>query len=374
MVPVDYSPPANPHLAPQPQAVVQSQRDAKDGRAWRDYTVRPGDSLAKLAATHETTIAALVRKNKIEDPRVLVTGTKIKVPGAAPKRSSAPATKTPAAHRAWAKAKSPTRWTRVHTVRRGENLSEIATQYGTTWRAVLKANKVSDPRRVKEGEQVKVPVKKAPAKADRPSPPKAQTTKAKTSAPATAAPKPDKAGKPKTTAPTSRTTAKSNKPKPTKANTFLGRTYSDDVVSQAAKNRRALQHTDVPSRSQTRALIVRTAQRYGVDPQLALGVAWQESGWNQRAVSVANAVGVMQVMPGTGEWCGRMAGRDLNLRNAEDNVTAGVVFLRWLTQHAKTSDQAIAGYYQGLGSVEKKGMYPDTKTYVKSVRSHMTRF
>lgn len=350
MAPVDYSPPANPHLAPQPKAVVQSQHTT--GRAWHDYTVRPGDSLAKLAAQHHTTIAALVKKNKIEDPRVLHTGTKIKVPGAAPKRSKAPATTKTDPRRTWAKAKSPTRWTHVHTVRRGENPSSIATQYDTSWRAVLKANKVSDPRQVKDGQKLKVPAKKKPAPA--------------------AAAKP-KASKPKSNTPKA-SKPKSSKPKPTKDNTFLGRTYADDVVRQAAKNRRTLQHADVPSRSQTRALIVRTAQRYGVDPRLALGVAWQESGWNQRAVSVANAVGVMQVMPGTGEWCGRMAGRDLNLLSAEDNVTAGVVFLRWLTQHADSTDQAIAGYYQGLGSVDKKGMYPDTKTYVKNVKAHMKRF
>ena len=37
-----------------------------------------------------------------------------------------------------------------------------------------------------------------------------------------------------------------------------------------------------------------------VDPRLALAIAYQESGWNQRAVSPANAVGVMQVIPQAG--------------------------------------------------------------------------
>lgn len=365
MAPVDYSPPVNPNLAPQPKALVQTQRSAKDGRAWRDYTIRPGDSLAKLAAKHETTIAALVSKNKIDDPRLLVAGTKIKVPGAAPKRSAAPATKKTDPRRTSAKAKSPTRWTRVHTVRPGESLTEIAAQYDISWRALLKANKVSDPRLVKDGQNLEVPLRKAPK-------PKASTPKASKPTPS----KP-KASKPRVSQPKAsqpKATEKDSKPKATKENTFLGRTYPDKVVAQAAKNRYSMQHADVPSRSQTRALIVKTAQRYGVDPRLALGVAWQESGWNQRAVSVANAVGVMQVMPGTGNWCGRMVGQDLDLLSAQDNVTAGVVFLRWLTQHADSSDEAIAGYYQGLGSVQKKGMYPDTTSYVKSVKAHMKRF
>jgi hypothetical protein len=45
---------------------------------------------------------------------------------------------------------------------------------------------------------------------------------------------------------------------------------------------------------------------------------------------------------------------------------AGVTFLRELTAEAAL-DQAIAGYYQGLSSVRKKGMYPDTRRYVVNV-------
>ena len=52
-------------------------------------------------------------------------------------------------------------------------------------------------------------------------------------------------------------------------------------------------------------MIVRIARQQGVDTRLALAIAYQESGWNQRAVSPANAVGVMQVIP---------AGRPVGLR------------------------------------------------------------
>ena len=81
-------------------------------------------------------------------------------------------------------------------------------------------------------------------------------------------------------------------------------------------------------------MIVATARRHGVDPRLALAVGWQESGWNQRQVSVANAIGVMQVIPSSGQWASEMAGRRLNLLNTQDNITAGVVILRSLTRSA----------------------------------------
>jgi hypothetical protein len=69
-----------------------------------------------------------------------------------------------------------------------------------------------------------------------------------------------------------------------------------------------------------------------------------------------------------------MSGRKLNLLRTQDNITAGVVILRSLTRSASTLDQAIAGYYQGLYSVQHHGMYADTKGYVRAVKAHRARF
>jgi soluble lytic murein transglycosylase-like protein len=145
-------------------------------------------------------------------------------------------------------------------------------------------------------------------------------------------------------------------------------------VRAAAANRHYLASRAVPGKEATRRMIVRTAQRYGVSPSLALAVAWQESGWNQRQVSVANAIGTMQVIPSSGRWASELAGRRLNLLNTQDNITAGVVILRALTHSAPTINQAVAGYYQGLGSVQRNGMYGDTKAYVRSISVLMRRF
>ena len=46
----------------------------------------------------------------------------------------------------------------------------------------------------------------------------------------------------------------------------------------------------------------------------------------------------------------------------------------YLTRNADNLNQAIAGYYQGLGGVRKNGMNTDTKQYVKSVRALMKKF
>lgn len=129
---------------------------------------------------------------------------------------------------------------------------------------------------------------------------------------------------------------------------------------------------EVP-RAQVKAMIIATARRHGVDPKLALAIGWQESGWQQDIKSTANAYGIMQVIPSSGEWASSMVGRSLDLRKPQDNVTAGVVILRALNRMATSRDQAIAGYYQGLASVRSRGLYDDTKQYVTSVKAIMKR-
>jgi soluble lytic murein transglycosylase-like protein len=111
-----------------------------------------------------------------------------------------------------------------------------------------------------------------------------------------------------------------------------------------------------------------------MDPALALAVSYNESGWQQNVVSSVGAIGVMQVMPTTGAWVAKyLVKRPLNLRKVEDNVVAGVQYLAMLLRLAKT-DQAIAGYYQGLTSVRQRGMYDDTKAYVKNILALRRRF
>src|SRR5699024_9965429 len=103
------------------------------------------------------------------------------------------------------------------------------------------------------------------------------------------------------------------------ANTFLHYTYSDDVTAGANANKRQLLSANLPGRDQMRSIIRQTAQNMGVDPALALAIAQQESGFNPAAVSPANAVGVMQVIPSSGQWASDLVGRDLNLLDPQDN-------------------------------------------------------
>jgi soluble lytic murein transglycosylase-like protein len=147
----------------------------------------------------------------------------------------------------------------------------------------------------------------------------------------------------------------------------LPRRYPAAVMATAARHRHLLARRPAPSRATVRRLIRQTARAVGVEPALALAVAEQESGFQQRVVSPADAIGVMQVLPATGRWVAReVVGRPLDLLDVTDNILAGVTLLAVLTRAAPTP-QAVAGYYQGLASVRRHGMFADTRRYVANV-------
>lgn len=127
------------------------------------------------------------------------------------------------------------------------------------------------------------------------------------------------------------------------------------------------------SRSEVRRTIERTARSWGVDPALALALSWQESGWQQHVVSSADAIGSMQVLPGTAEWMSPRAGRTLDPRDLQDNVTAGVALLDLLTS-LEPPRRAVAAYYQGLAGLRRHGPYDDTRAYVRNVMALKQRF
>jgi LysM repeat protein len=339
----------------------------RPARHVRIVVVRPGDTVSGIALRYHTTWAAVLKANGMRDARQLWAGQRLRVPVSGHARSSAHRPKAKRHHakrhhgkrhhgkrhhqkhrqRAHGKKthhRSRSRRTRVVTVRPGETLSGIALRAGTTWQVLARLNGITDPRQLWAGQRLRVPGGEA-SRSEHRSAPKHRKHERRHH---------------------KRSVRK-------KHNSFAGRTYPDAVVRSAAANRRWLARHPAPSRSQIRAMIVSSARRHGVDPKLALAVGYLESGWNQRMVSVANAIGTMQVIPSTGQWASQMAGRKLHLLRAQDNITAGVVVLRALTRSADNERQAIAGYYQGLAGVRQNGMYADTRQYVRNVLALKSR-
>jgi LysM repeat protein len=126
-------------------------------------------------------------------------------------------------------------------------------------------------------------------------------------------------------------------------------------------------HHPDPSRARVAQVISNTARRYGVDRELALAVSWQEAGWRMHHVSSAGAIGAMQVLPATGVWMSLYVGRPLHLYKLRDNAAAGVMLLKVLRGETHSLRRTIGAYYQGLGAVQRHGLYPGTRHYVTNV-------
>ena len=126
----------------------------------------------------------------------------------------------------------------------------------------------------------------------------------------------------------------------------------------------------VAERDAIRRLIVEEARRIGVPPAFALAVAWQESGWQQGVTSWAGAVGVMQLLPSTGEWVGEaMLGRHVDLADARQNVRAGVRLLaHYLDRYDGNRDLVLAAYYQGQTAADRYGVYRVSRPYIASIK------
>ncbi|MCU1575079.1 MAG: lytic transglycosylase [Micrococcaceae bacterium] len=290
---------------------------ATDGSS-SSYTVQPGDTISSIAAAHDLGVGEVLQLNGLSNTSVIYPGQAISLGG-------------PAAVTATAVVQLSQAPGGSYTIQPGDTLTSIAAGAGVSVGDLLSANNLSANSVIFAGKELTLPGAGAAAAA----------------APA---------------------------PTDLVPSTFLHYTYPEAVVAEANVNKAALLAAPVPSRGQMQDIIVATAQQMGVDPTLALGFAMQESGFDQQAVSPANAIGTMQVIPQSGEWASELVGRHLNLLDPQDNVTAGVAIIRVLVSTSPSVDEAIAGYYQGQYSVSQNGMFPDTQAYVASVRAYQASF
>jgi len=75
---------ATPPASPAPQPVIVMPAAPAPAAATATYTVQRGDSLASIAAAHNTNYLELARMNNLINPDVLYVGQVLNVPGAPP--------------------------------------------------------------------------------------------------------------------------------------------------------------------------------------------------------------------------------------------------------------------------------------------------
>jgi hypothetical protein len=139
------------------------------------------------------------------------------------------------------------------------------------------------------------------------------------------------------------------------------------VLPAGAKRVRAAMTSNV-GRETVRAALDRWSRTYGVDPKLARALAWMESGFQEDVVSSVGAIGVMQLLPETWDFVDAVLIGYRTPRTYEGNVQAGVRYLRWqLAEFGGNVRLALAGWYQGARAVRERGIFEDTKEFVRIV-------
>ena len=204
----------------------------------------------------------------------------------------------------------------THTVRVGETLSGIAHTYGLSTSALAQANGISNPNLVVIGRSLRIPS--------------------------------------------------------TSGGGGDGGGYSSYTGSTSGLPKRL---RTSPTRLAYIPVFDHWAARYGVPADLAKAVTWLESGWQRNVVSSTGAVGIGQLMPSTVDHMNAVMGTNLSPWDPEDNIRMSVRLLATLlAETGWSTSRTLAGYYQGLASVARNGMYPSTLAYIDGVSTLRSRF
>ena len=125
-------------------------------------------------------------------------------------------------------------------------------------------------------------------------------------------------------------------------------------------------------------IVVGHAENYELEPQLVAAVIYQESKFDADAVSASGAVGLMQLLPETGQGIADRTGgnhwRPEDLHNPELNVRYGSWYLRHLLDKYGDEQVALAAYNAGQSNVDRwreQGVgiqFDETRHYVERVQ------
>jgi len=104
--------------------------------------------------------------------------------------------------------------------------------------------------------------------------------------------------------------------------------------------------------------IVAEARRNALDPVLVMALIHVESRFNNFAVSPVGALGLMQILPSTGEELAAELGvawrGPQTLFDPIANVRLGVAYLRQLSQRYEDLTTALAAYNWGPGRIDRR--------------------
>ncbi len=110
-------------------------------------------------------------------------------------------------------------------------------------------------------------------------------------------------------------------------------------------------------------IVMKYSEKYQLSPYLVWAIIKTESNYNENARSHKDAIGLMQIRPGTGEWLAKK----LNIENytteklydTDINIQIGCWYIKNLIEQYNNIDTALAAYNGGSGNVSKWLVNPE---------------
>lgn len=117
-----------------------------------EYTVVSGDSLSRIAKKNGVTVAALKAANGLKSDSIRV-GQKLTIPGA----SASGAATVSSTSKPVATTTAPASSGLTYEVKSGDTLGKIAGNFKVSVDALMKANNITDPRKLRVGQKLTIP-------------------------------------------------------------------------------------------------------------------------------------------------------------------------------------------------------------------------
>lgn len=132
------------------------------------YSVRKGDTLSKIARKYAISVHELAAANGVSDTATLKIKQQLTVP--ASKKADAASAEKPAIAAGAQPSSKTSKETVTHTVKAGESPTSIAKRYGVSVESLMRANHISDPRKMRVNQKLIIPSSKVAQKIPTPEP------------------------------------------------------------------------------------------------------------------------------------------------------------------------------------------------------------
>lgn len=138
--------------------------------------------------------------------------------------------------------------------------------------------------------------------------------------------------------------------------------------------------------------IATAAEKHSIDPYLICAIIYVESKFNPFSESQVGAVGLMQIMPDTGNWIAKKQGRNFETKSLYDpqtNIEMGCWYFNYLRSKYGNEKLALAAYNSGdknvdrwlrtsnYGTVDKMVLnipYEETRNFIQRVEEARQKY